>query len=285
MLARPRGRAGHVEDVVEELEGQADAAAEGAEGAGVAAGLERAEAARRLEQARRLELAAREVALDRHRGVPGVGALAQLALGERAARVGEDADLVDPAVLRRARRTRGRTGGHRSRSRRRGPRWRRRSARPGAARRRRARRRGRAWRCGRARRRSPRGRAPRRPPRRPRGTRAAAAGACRRRRSSRRRARRASRRGRPRAAARRSSTRASSAGHVVAGGADDLGDGPADRHAQAFVPTWMAMIPPAVRIQRMSRRPGARHRGGQALGRREAPHRARAGSCRRRSRR
>ena len=99
MLARPRGRPGHVEDVVEELEGEADAAAKGAEGAGVAAGLERTEAARRLEQPRGLELAAREVALDRHGGVPGVGALAQLALGERAARVGEDADLVDPAVL------------------------------------------------------------------------------------------------------------------------------------------------------------------------------------------
>jgi hypothetical protein len=50
------------------------------------------------------------------------------------------------------------------------------------------------------------------------------------------------------------------AGDVVAGGADHLGDrtGPARDGAvggHAFVPTWMAMMPPAVRIQRMSRRP------------------------------
>src|SRR4029079_19348526 len=45
VLARPRSRPGHVEDVVEELEGEADATAEVAEGEGVAADLERSQTA------------------------------------------------------------------------------------------------------------------------------------------------------------------------------------------------------------------------------------------------
>ena len=47
------------------------------------------------------------------------------------------------------------------------------------------------------------------------------------------------------------------AGDVVTGGADDLGDrgGWGRVRHQARVPAWIAMIPPAVRIQRMSRSP------------------------------
>ena len=67
---------------------------------GDAVGLQRAQAARRLEQARGLELAAAQVALQRHGRVPGVGALQQLALGERRRRLGEHADLVGAPVGR-----------------------------------------------------------------------------------------------------------------------------------------------------------------------------------------
>ena len=45
---------------------------------------------RRLEEPRGLEVAARQVAVDRDLGHPRVGALAQLALGQRAARVGRN---------------------------------------------------------------------------------------------------------------------------------------------------------------------------------------------------
>ena len=58
VLAGALGGPGDVEDVVEQLEGEADAAAERAEHLGVAAALERAQLARGLEQPRGLEVAA-----------------------------------------------------------------------------------------------------------------------------------------------------------------------------------------------------------------------------------
>ena len=80
------GGPGDVEHVVEDLEGQADAAAELAQRAGVdrAVALQRAEDARSLEQPRGLQLAAAQVALQRDRRVPRVGALQQLAARQRA---------------------------------------------------------------------------------------------------------------------------------------------------------------------------------------------------------
>ena len=70
VLARALGGARDVEDVVEQLEGEADAAPEVGERVRLAAGLERAEAAGGLEQARRLQLAAVQVALERTRRRP-----------------------------------------------------------------------------------------------------------------------------------------------------------------------------------------------------------------------
>ena len=92
------GRARHVEDVVEQLEREPDAAPEAAEQLDRPAALERPELARGLEQARRLEVAAGEVALARRRRVPRVGALHQLALGERRGGGGQHPDLVGAAV-------------------------------------------------------------------------------------------------------------------------------------------------------------------------------------------
>ena len=91
-----------------------------------------------------------------------------------------------------------------------------------------------------------------------RRTPAAAAGACRRRRSSRRRARPAP------APCERASSRQPrlEALHqlrdVRAAGLDDRGDGLRAGHQPATVPACRAMMPPAVRIQRTSARPGAR---------------------------
>ncbi len=85
---------GDVEHVVEDLEGQADPPPERAEVELRLAGLERPERARGLEQPRGLQLAAQQVALERDRGVPGVGALQQLAARERRARVAEHADRL-----------------------------------------------------------------------------------------------------------------------------------------------------------------------------------------------
>src|SRR5438874_2273491 len=63
LLAGALRRARDVEDVIEQLEGEADAPPEDAELIGGAAALQRPEPARGLEQARRLELAAAQVAL------------------------------------------------------------------------------------------------------------------------------------------------------------------------------------------------------------------------------
>ena len=103
-LAGALDRAGHVEHVVEHLEGQADAPGERAERVGERAracdGHERSEPAGGLEQRRGLQLAAPQVALDRDvRGV-GVLALQQLALGQRRAGVRERAQLRVVAVAR-----------------------------------------------------------------------------------------------------------------------------------------------------------------------------------------
>ena len=77
-LAGPRGRPGDVEDVVEQLEGEADVGAEGAEGIVVAA-----DPAGALEQRRGLQPAAIEVASLRDRGVVGVLSLGELPLAKR----------------------------------------------------------------------------------------------------------------------------------------------------------------------------------------------------------
>ena len=63
-LAGALGRPGHVEDVVEDLEGEADPLAERAERLDSAVALERPELARGAEQHRGLQPAALEVALD-----------------------------------------------------------------------------------------------------------------------------------------------------------------------------------------------------------------------------
>ena len=101
VLAGPLGRPGDVEHVVEQLEGEPDAAAEVARARPPSpAALQRAEPARRLEQPRGLEVAAAQVALARDVDVPGVLALQQLALGQRRGRVGQHADLVRRARWR-----------------------------------------------------------------------------------------------------------------------------------------------------------------------------------------
>ena len=156
------GRAGDVEDVVEDLEAQADAPPERAEVEPGLPGRERAEPARGFEQPGGLELAAQQVAIEVDGGVPGVGALQQLAAGEGGAGVAEDADRFGLAALRQRRerareeRVAGGDGQVAAPAARR--RWGARAAGPPG----RARRRGRASRCGRARRRRPSGSA--RPP-------------------------------------------------------------------------------------------------------------------------
>ena len=76
---------GDVEHVVEELEGEADAAAEGAERGRRRPPASSAPSRHAASNSRAVFSSQRaQVALDRHVGVPGVGALEQLARGERA---------------------------------------------------------------------------------------------------------------------------------------------------------------------------------------------------------
>ena len=64
---------------------------------------------------------------------------------------------------------------------------------------------------------------------------------------------------------------------------DDLGDRcPLTAMLSAFVPTWIAMIPPAVRTQRMSRSPARAIAAASPSGRGKRLHRARQVACRRR---
>ena len=150
VLAGALGRAGDVEHVVEELEGEPDAAPEGAQRRNPAVGalagrLEHPERARRLEQARGLQLAAAQVALDRHVRVEGVSALEQLALARAPSRRGRAPGPAPRCAFgHELPRTRRRTAGRRSRSPPRGPRPPPPSRDRGAGRPRRGRRRGRA---------------------------------------------------------------------------------------------------------------------------------------------
>ena len=93
-------------------------------------------------------------------------------------------------------------------------------------------------------------------------------------RSSRPRARRAARRARSASASSRSSSRVHQRRDVRAARLDDR-ERPLRRCHHRTVPSWMAMIPPAVRIQRTSVRPAAASSPRQRLGSGEALHRAR----------
>ena len=95
---RSRGP-GDVEHVVEQLEGEADGVAERPERAGRRrTSAPSSQAAR--EQPRGLQLAALEVALERDVGAPGVGALHQLAAGERRRRRARARAAASTAPLR-----------------------------------------------------------------------------------------------------------------------------------------------------------------------------------------
>ena len=109
------GGPGHVEHVVEDLERQADALAEAPSASAIAgpAAEQGAQPARGREQARRLEPAALEVALRRHVGAPGVGALHQLAARERARGLRQRAHRLRGCRSTRARRRRARRAGRR----------------------------------------------------------------------------------------------------------------------------------------------------------------------------
>src|SRR5205823_1251473 len=88
-LAGALDRPGDVENVVEQLEGQADAPAEGAQLRRRPAALQRAQLAGGLEEPRGLELAAAQVALDADVRAPGVLALEQLAGRQGRRRAGQ----------------------------------------------------------------------------------------------------------------------------------------------------------------------------------------------------
>ena len=155
-LARALDRPRHVEDVVEQLEGQADASREGHRARPRArrerpSARERAQAAGGLEQRGRLQLAAAQVALDRHLERVAVLALEQLADRQRRARVRERPQLLVVAVAGqlRERPREQQVAGRDRRSR--GRRRRRPSGSPAVAPRRRSGRRGRASPSGRAR--------------------------------------------------------------------------------------------------------------------------------------
>ena len=227
--------------------------------------------------ARGLQLAAPQVALDGDVGARRRRAAAARPRRAPSSRPRARARCVAVAVARPARRRRARRAGRRSRSRRRGPRRRRPSGARGAAARGRARRRGRASPCARsstataARTSAARRRRGSAAPQR--GTRAAGAAACRPRRSSRRRARRAPRRGRPATSRSSSSTRPAARRHVRRRGARSPRRPSTRRRrrvmararavhdvpigSDGLAPTWIAMIPPAVSTQRISRQAGA----------------------------
>ena len=243
-----------------------------------------AQPARRREQAGRLEAAALEVALRRHVRAPGVGALHQLAAGQRARRLGQRADRVRAPASTPARRTRARRAGPRSPSRRSRPpsaktvgRPRRSGARSStssctsvamwssstaAPQPRPAARRRRRWRT---------------------GTRASGAAACRPPTASRSSGGPARRRA-PRPSPRAASRSPSSSGRAPAPPAASTAPSCACAVFMPAEPPWIAMIPPAVSTQRTSSgprprasRPAPRGPGSGA--------RSRAGRCRRRSRR
>ena len=262
-----------VQHVVEQLEREPDPLAELPQQRDVAATGQRAQLARGAEEPRGLQIAATQVALARRVEVPRVLALQQLALHQRRRRVRQARAPARPFPRRRVRRTRARTADRRSRSRSSGRRWPRPSAGRAAGRRRRARRRAPAWRNGRARPRprpAARRRAPPGPARRRRRP-AAAAGACRPRRSSRRRARRASTRAtsppRPGAASRSRISPGTCAPPASTTAATASADA-----TYATVPWWIAMIPPAVRIQPTSRQPASTSVPRQRVRVREALH-------------
>src|SRR5947209_3572078 len=100
VLAGALGRPRHVEHVVEELEGEADASAELAELLGGPRRLQGAELAGRAEERTGLQLATAQVALGGDVVAPGVLALQQLAGGQRGGGVAERADLVGAPVAR-----------------------------------------------------------------------------------------------------------------------------------------------------------------------------------------
>ena len=162
VLAGPLGRAADVEHVVEQLEGEPDAAPERAERrrASRVAALRARRAGRRPRTGARSSARSAQVALDADAGVPGVRALAAARRGERAS---SRRTAPAPPPRRRCGQLgeRAREQQVAGRDRRRAPgAGARPSARRAAARRRRGRRRGRAWPCARARRPSPRARAP-----------------------------------------------------------------------------------------------------------------------------
>ncbi len=151
-LAGPLRRAGDVEDVVEQLEGEADLGAELAQVLVIVA-----EQAGTFEQRRGLQSAAVQVALLGDLEVEGIVALGQLAAGQGDRGVGEQLDRAGVAGVGEQGEGAGEqqvAGGDGAG---RGPRWRRRSGGRGAAAPRRGRRRGRASPCGPARSRSRRG--------------------------------------------------------------------------------------------------------------------------------
>ena len=257
-------RPGDVEHVVEQLEARARRRGRTGRAAGPPP-TSAPELARRGEQACGLQLAALEIALARDVGAPGVGALHQLAAGERRGRRRERRAAARSRRCARARRTRSRTAGRRSRSPRRGRPPRRPCAARAAAARRRARRRARASPSGSARPRPPRAR-PRRVASLPSPATKTSSGRSRlppastvasecssiavisrrrsldvghrRRAATRRRARGSRRTGPPRAEPPPRRARR-----------------PRRGHAHVTSPTWIAMIPPAVSTQRIRRSP------------------------------
>ena len=256
VLAGPLGRARDVEHVVEQLEREPDAAAEARPARRPAPPPSSAPSSHAAWNSRAVLRSQRvQVALARDADVPRVLALQQLALGQRGRGVGEHAHRLGAPVARPARRTRARTAGRRWRSRSRGPAAATTVGRPrrsvGA---RRARRRARA---------SPSGRA-RPPPRR----------AARRRRSARPGRQQHQQRPQPLAAGRDRRARVlgehrpvrarelreallelvQQPRHVRAARLDRPRR-PPRRSPSAHRPECRAMIPPAVRIQRTSRRP------------------------------
>ena len=113
-LPGPLGRAGHVEHVVEQLEGEPDLPAEGG-----AAPPHRAlpgqapDAAGGFEETRGLQRAAPQVALLTERGVVGVPALRELPERQRDRRRASSTTSSSPSVSAPARRRRGRRAGRR----------------------------------------------------------------------------------------------------------------------------------------------------------------------------